>query len=91
MINLGIKCEQCRIAVTEPAHIAEGCIDYVQCTFDLDLDWQAMGTIVAKFRNRFTGKTYTAKVDGGACVVPAAAMAYPQMDIALYGTDGTTI
>ena len=49
-----------------------------------------MGTIVAKFRNRKTGKTYTAKVEGGACVVPAAAMAYPQMDIALYGTDGTT-
>ena len=90
MINLGIKCEQCRIAVTEPAHIAEGCIDYVQCTFDLDQDWQAMGTIVAKFRNSFTGKTYTAKVEGGSCVVPAAAMAYPQMDIALYGTDGAT-
>lgn len=89
MIEILFSCKQCDLGLADHhVHIAEGCENYVQASFDFCPDWQSMTSIVANFRNE-AGAVYSVEVVDGSCIVPAEVIKAPRFEVALFGTDET--
>lgn len=90
MIDIFLKAEQCKLALTgDPVAIAEGSKNYVRLNFDLCPDWQQMQTICANFRHHYGEQIISIPVSDNKCLVPHEILKKPELHVSLFGTTGT--
>lgn len=89
MIDIFLKAEQCKLALTgDPVAIAEGSKNYVRLNFDLCPDWQQMQTICANFRHHYGEQIISIPVSDNKCLVPHEILKKPELHVSLFGTTG---